>query len=136
MLNQVTLVGRITADPELKQSPNGKPFCIVTLAATRSFKNKTTNEYETDFIDVSLWDKTAENCCKHVGKGSSIVIRGRLNNHILKLSDEQTVKTINVIGERISFVQLKAPENGIQNNEANSQQFNLDSFPVEATGNL
>ena len=136
MLNQVTLVGRITADPELKTSTNGRPFCIVTLATTRSFKNKTTDEYDTDFIDVTLWGATAENCCKHVGKGSSVAIHGRLSNYTLKLPDEQTFRAINVTGERVSFIQLKTPENGYQNNEANTPQPSLDGFPVGATENL
>lgn len=55
MLNQVTLVGRITADPELKKSPNGRSFCFITLEMQRSFKNRETDEYEIDLIDINLW---------------------------------------------------------------------------------
>jgi len=113
MLNQVTLVGRITADPELKEGLNGRPFCFITLATTRAFKNQETNEYETDFIDVSLWGITAENVAKHCGKGSAVAVRARLANRVVDFPGEQTFRTIGVVGERISFISLKAPSSNL-----------------------
>ena len=115
MLNQVTLVGTIIADPELRESSTGRSFCIITIATTRPFKNQETNEYERDFIDVNLWGLTAENAVKHCGKGSAIAVRGRLVNRVLDLPNEQTLRTIIVIGERVSFIQLKAPSSEINN---------------------
>ena len=109
MLNQVTLVGRITTDLELKEAGNGRPFCVATIATTRSFKNQETNEYETDFIDVSLWGLTAENTVKHAGKGSTVAVRGRLASRVIDYPNDQPFKTISVVGERVSFIQLKAP---------------------------
>lgn len=135
MLNQVTLVGRITADPELRQSTTGRPFCFITLAAMRSFKNQETNEYETDFIDISLWGLTAENVVKHCGKGSAIAVRGRLANRILDFPGEQTFRTIGVVGERISFIQLKAPNTETDTEVNDLDQKILDEFPVENADN-
>ena len=109
MLNQVTLIGRTTGDIELKESENGKKFGIVTVATTRPFKDAGTDEYGTDFIDVSLWGKTAENAVQHVGKGSAVSIRGRVANRVIDIPSEQTFKTIGIIGDRVSFIQLKPP---------------------------
>lgn len=135
MLNQVTLVGRITADPALRESTTGKPFCFITLAAMRSFKNQETNEYETDFIDISFWGLTAENVVKHCGKGSAIAVRGRLANRVLDFPGEQTFRTIGVVGERVSFIQLKTPGSGINNEINDLEQLILDDFPMENADN-
>lgn len=131
MLNQVTLVGRVTADPELRTSTTGRPFCFMTLATTRSFKNQETNEYETDFIDVSLWGFTAENVVKHCGKGSAVAVRGRLANRVLDFPGEQTFRTIGVIGERVSFIQLKPPGSGMDHEMNDLNRIILDDFPIE-----
>jgi single-strand DNA-binding protein len=57
MLNRVILIGRLTRDPELRYTPNGKAVCSFTLAINRKFKRE-----ETDFIDVVVWNTLAENC--------------------------------------------------------------------------
>jgi len=135
MLNQVTLVGRITSDPELRQGANGRNFCFINLAAMRSFKNQETNEYESDFIDISLWGLTAENVVKHCGKGSAIAVRGRLTNRILDLPGEHTLRTMGVIGERVSFIQLKTPGSNEATHQPNdlNQQLMLNDFPAGET---
>lgn len=131
MLNQVTLVGRITANPELKQSASGRPFCFITLAAMRSFKNQETNEYETDFIDISLWGLTAENVVKHCGKGSAVAVRGRLANRILDFPGEQAFRTIGVVGERVSFIQLKVPDSENYSEIKDSDKIIADDLHTE-----
>jgi len=110
MLNQTILIGRTTRDIELKESTNGRPFCIATLAIGRPFKEVATGEYETDFIDVILWGSTAVNTVEKVGKGSSISVRGRVANRVIEMPDGQTIKTIGIIGNYVSFIQLKAPD--------------------------
>jgi len=109
MLNQVILIGRTTRDIELKETPNGRIFGVVTIATTRSFKNQTTNTYDTDFVDVSLWGITAQTVAKYAGKGSALSIRGRVSNRIVDFPGEKTFRTITVIGEQVSFIQTKAP---------------------------
>ncbi len=55
MLNNVVLVGRVVRQPELIQTQDGKRVSTITLAVTRSFKNAASGEYETDFINITLW---------------------------------------------------------------------------------
>lgn len=129
MLNQVILVGRTTRNVELREASNGQAFGIVTIAATRSFKNPETDTYDTDFIDVSLWGITAENVAKYAGKGSAISIRGRVANRILDFPGEQTFKTIGIIGEQVSFIQTKTPSTN-EVNEEKSNEFMLDDLPT------
>jgi len=129
MLNQVILVGRTARDVELRESSSGRTFGIVTMATTRSFKNQETNSYDTDFIDVSLWGKTAENVAKYAGKGSALSIRGRITNRILDFPGEQTFRTIGIVGEQVAFIQTKAPGVSISTEEK-SEEFALRDFPT------
>lgn len=78
MLNRIALMGRLTRDPELKDTPGGVPVCRFSLACDRDFKDKTTGKRETDFIDCVAWRSTAEFVSKYFTKGRTAVVEGRL----------------------------------------------------------
>ena len=71
MLNQVVLVGRIAKGPELKETEKGKKVASILLAVPRSFKN-IDGEYETDFLNCSLWDGVATNVCEYCKTGDLV----------------------------------------------------------------
>ena len=73
-MNNVTLIGRLTKDPELKYSQSGKAFCKFTLAVTRDY-----NREEADFINCVAWEKKAENIAEYLRKGSKLAIQGRIS---------------------------------------------------------
>ena len=75
MFNLVVLTGRLTADPELKTTPNGVSVTSFSIAVQRKQKNSN-GEYETDFINIVAWRQTAEFITKHFTKGSLIGIEG------------------------------------------------------------
>ena len=79
MLNQTILVGRITKTPEMMENQDGSKFAIINLAVPRTFKNEN-GEYDTDFIDCTLWKGIAENVCEYCKKGDMVGIRGRIQN--------------------------------------------------------
>ena len=60
MLNRIILMGRLTRDPELRHTQTGTPVASFSLAVDRDFKDKTTGEKSTDFIDIVAWRQTAE----------------------------------------------------------------------------
>ena len=70
MLNQVVLVGRIVKNPELRVTDNGKKVTTVTLAVPRSYKNSD-GEYDTDFLDCTLWTNVAENTVQYCQTGNN-----------------------------------------------------------------
>jgi len=103
MMNEVWLIGRLTKDPELKETPGGKKVTKMTLAVDRDFKNGE-GEREADFIDVVVWEKLAENCEKHLGKGRLVSVKGRLqirayddNQGIRRRAAEVTVEKIHYL---------------------------------------
>ncbi|MEG0750916.1 MAG: single-stranded DNA-binding protein [Oscillospiraceae bacterium] len=77
MLNHVTLMGRLVADPELRHTPNNVAVTKFTIAVDRNFA-KQGEEKKTDFIDIQAWRNTAEFICKYFTKGRMIAIEGAL----------------------------------------------------------
>ena len=99
MLNQFTLVGRITKIPEMMENQDGSKFAIINLAIPRTFKNEN-GEYDTDFIDFTLWKGIAENVCEYCKKGDIVGIRGRIQNL-------NNTAQLQLIAEKVSFLSSK-----------------------------
>jgi len=76
MLNLVVLMGRLTADPELRQTSNDIPFTRFSIAVQRNYAPKNGGDRETDFFSVVAWRATAEYICKYLKKGNLIVVQG------------------------------------------------------------
>ena len=78
MLNKIVIMGRLTRDPELRQTQTGTSVASFSLAVDRDFKDKQTGEKATDFIDVVAWRQTAEFVSRFFAKGRMAVVEGRL----------------------------------------------------------
>lgn len=77
-MNKVILMGRLTRDPELRQTPNGIASCRFSIAVNRNFKNQQTGQYDADFINCIAWRQTAEFINKYFRKGQMIALDGTL----------------------------------------------------------
>lgn len=115
MLNKVILMGRLTRDPEFRQTTSGTPVCRFSLAINRQFANKQTCERETDFVDCDAWRSTAEFISRYFSKGSMILVEGQLRNN--NYTDNNGVKhyAMRVLVDNVSFCESK-------NNSENQQQ--------------
>ena len=78
MLNHITIMGRLTRDPELRYTQSQTPVASFTLAVDRDFGSRDGGEKQTDFIDCVAWRHTAEFVSKYFQKGSMAVVSGRL----------------------------------------------------------
>ncbi len=78
MLNNITIMGRLTRDPELRHTGSGLAVASFTLAVERDFPDKESGERGVDFIDIVAWRNTAEFVCKYFTKGRMAVVSGRL----------------------------------------------------------
>ena len=79
-LNKVFLMGNLTRDPEMKQTPGGETVAELGLAVSEQFRSRATNETKevVTFVDVTVWGKVAENCGQYLTKGRPIFVEGRL----------------------------------------------------------
>ena len=78
MLNRIILMGRLARDPELRRTQAGVPVASFRLAVDRDFRDKTTGERATDWIDVVAWRQTGEFVSRYFSKGRMAVVEGRL----------------------------------------------------------
>ena len=103
-LNKVILGGRLTADPELKQTTNGIPVVTFSIAVNRRFQSKENAQQQTDFFNVTAWRATAEFVSRYFRKGSSICVIGSLQNRTW--TDQQGAKryATDVIADEVQFV--------------------------------
>lgn len=103
MLNQVVLVGRLVNDPELRITDNGRKVSRITLAVPRGFKN-VDGQYDTDFLDCTLWTKIAESTAEYCHSGDMLGIKGRVQTRLIENEDGSKRKKTEVIAERVTFL--------------------------------
>ena len=127
MLNKVIIMGRLTADPELRQTPSGISTCRFSVAVDRGYKSKDTGERQTDFIRVTAWRQTAEFVSRYFSKGKMIIVEGSLRNN--DFTDANGVKhySMDVLADSVSF----AGSRNDNNYTANTPQTTQVSNPVE-----
>lgn len=109
-LNNVSLVGRLVQNPELRKTDKGTPYVKFTLAVDRDFKNKETNEVDADFIDCIVWGVTAENLHKYKIKGEQVSVIGSLRTDLYENKSGDTVKRSEVRVNQLNFVGYKRKE--------------------------
>lgn len=123
MLNLVCLMGRLTADPELKHTPNGVAVVTVTIAVERSF-TKQGEEKKTDFIDIVAWRNTAEFISKFFSKGRMLVVQGRIETRTYEDKEGKKRKAFEIVADQCFFGDSKSQQQG--GNGGYTQQYQPD----------
>ena len=100
-MNNITISGRLTADPELKVTTNGKNVCSFTVAVRR-------DKETTDFIPCTAWNKTAENISRYFIKGSMIEVAGSLQTRNYEAKDKSKRTAFYVLVDKFGFLESKA----------------------------
>ncbi len=111
MLNLVVLSGRLTQEPELRYTPSGKAVTRLRLAVPRRFKDQN-GEWrdETLFIDVTAWGPLAERSADRLGKGSPVLVQGRLRSRSWESDTGQKRTAVEVVAFSIQFLEKAQPE--------------------------
>ena len=115
MLNKIIIMGRLTRDPELRRTQNGTAVTSFSLAVDRDFKDKTTGEKSTDFIDIVAWRNTAEFVSKYFTKGRMAVVSGRLQIRNWTDKEGNNRRSAEVVADNVYFGDSKrdgAPAGG------------------------
>ena len=121
MLNHITIMGRLTRDPEMRSTQSGVAVASFTLAVDRDFGGRDGGEKQTDFIDCTAWRHTAEFVSKYFTKGRMAVVSGRLQIDNYTDNDGNKRKAAKVIADNIYFGDSKKDgATGGQSDEAAS----------------
>ncbi len=103
-VNNITILGNLTRDPELRFTPSGTAVASFGLAVNRNIQNKTSGEWETsvDFFNVTVWYKLAENCAESLSKGDRVLVSGRLSQDTWESKDGQKRSTVRIIASAVA----------------------------------
>ncbi len=106
-MNRVMLIGRLTTKPELRYTGSNLPYTRFSLAVNRNFSNAQ-GQRETDFINIVVWRKQAENVCQYLDKGSLVSVEGRIQTGSYDDKDGNKRYTTDVVADSVQFLESKA----------------------------
>ena len=136
-MNKVLLVGNLTKDPELTTTTNGISVCRFSIAVSRRYVGAS-GERETDFINIVVWRKQAENCKNYINQGSQVAIDGRIQTRNYEDQNGQKRYVTEVVADNVQFLDTKASrEQRMENSgvnpynlgETKEKEVNLNDIP-------
>lgn len=110
-INRLFLSGNLARDPELRHTPQGKAVCELVLAVDGV--SRAEGKKRASFIPVTVWEKSAEACAKHLGKGSRVLVEARLHQERWE-SDGKHLSRLTVTADSVHFLNAKAKEEGAE----------------------
>lgn len=119
MINRVILVGRLTKDPEYRQTQSGVSTATFTLAVNRTFKNKN-GEREADFINVVVFRQQADNVNNYLSKGQLAGVDGRIQSRSYENQEGRRIFVTEIVADSVQFLEPK--NNNQQNNQPQQQR--------------
>lgn len=122
-MNRVMLIGRLTAKPELRYTGSNLPYARFSVAVNRTFSNAQ-GQRETDFINVVVWRKQAENVCNFLDKGSLVSVEGRIQTGSYDDKDGNKRYTMEVVADSVQFLETRAQSQ-------NRSQMNNEPSPYD-----
>ena len=128
MLNHITLMGRLTRDPELRRTQGGNSVASFALAVDRDFADKSTGQRDTDFIDIVAWKGTAEFVSSYFSKGRMAVVEGRLQIRDWTDRDGNKRRSAEVIAEHVYFGDSKRDGDSANNTAQSTPQQAGDGY--------
>lgn len=131
MLNRVILMGRLTADPEHKQTPNGVSVTSFSIAVDRNFNGKDGNR-QTDFINIVAWRQTADFVCRYFTKGRMIALEGSIQTRNYEDRNGNKRTAFEVVADQVYF----ADSNRSNENGGNNYARPAATFPTPAPGSF
>jgi single-strand DNA-binding protein len=132
-LNQVTLMGNLTRDPELRQTPNGQNVCSFSLALNRSYKDQSGEWQEaTDYVDIVAWGPLAERVSQYMSKGRRCLVQGRLQSRSWE-QDGQKRNKVEVLANDVTFLDSRGGENGSDSSSTGDSKTSAAPKPSKAS---
>ena len=130
MLNHITIMGRLTRDPELRRTGTGIAVASFSVAVDRDFSGRDGGEKETDFIDCVAWRQTGEFGSKYFTKGSMIVVSGRLQIRSWTDKDGNKRRTAEVVADNVYFGESRRSNEGNSSYGGNAYGGNSYAAPA------
>ena len=108
-MNKVILIGNLTRDPELTETPSGVAVCRFSIAVSRDYANADGTR-ETDFFNITVWRGRAENCGKYLKKGNKVAVIGSLQNRSYEDKDGIKRNVTDIVANEVEFLTPKSAQ--------------------------
>ena len=128
-MNRVMLIGRLTAKPELRYTGSNVPFARFSLAVNRAFTGAN-GQRETDFINIIIWRKQAENVCNYLDKGSLVSVEGRIQTGSYDDKDGNKRYSLDVVADNVQFLESKSQAQSRQNSNQSVTPYDYQDVPM------
>ena len=122
-MNKLTLIGNLTADPEMRTTQNGITVCTFTIAVNRRY-----NKDVTDFFRINAWRGLGETCAKYLAKGRKVALIGELQARTYQTKDGKTMMSLDVQADEIEFLP-SSEQKQQKNTEDQFTDLNTDDLP-------
>ncbi len=110
-MNKLYLIGNLTRDPEMSETPGGIAYCRLGLAVNRPYTGTDGNR-ETDFFNITVWRGQAENCGRYLKKGSKVAIVGSIQNRTYEDRDGNKRQVTDIIANEVEFLTVRNQSDG------------------------
>lgn len=125
-MNKVFLIGRLSRDPELRHTSSGMAVCQINVAVGR--RTGAGKEPETDFINVVVWDKQAENVSKYLAKGRQVAVEGRIQTRSYDNNEGKKTYVTEVVANNVEFLGSMSDNNKSQ---STVEENPFDTAPID-----
>lgn len=127
-MNKVILIGNLTRDPELTETPGGVAVCKFTIAVSREYADADGNR-ETDFFNITTWRGRAENCSKYLRKGNKVAIVGSLQTRSYEDKDGIKRTVTEIVASEVEFLTPKQSEEAVSITRREMEQIDDNQLP-------
>ena len=127
-MNKVFLIGRLSRDPELRHTNSGMAVCQINVAISRRVGQG--RDPETDFINVVVWDKQAENVSRYLAKGRQVAVEGRIQTRSYDNNEGKKVYVTEVVATNVEFLGSASDNTAPRQSQADENPFDID-VPME-----
>jgi single-strand DNA-binding protein len=131
MVNEVTLIGRLGGDPEVRFLQDGKAVANFSMVTSESWTDKSGEKQEkAEWHKIVVWGKTAENCGKYIGKGSQVYVRGTIRNKTWEDADGNKKYSVEIEAREVKFLTFKSDDTAEGSTEKPTSSQKVDDTPM------
>jgi single-strand DNA-binding protein len=135
-MNKITLIGNLTANPELRSTPSGVSVCTFTIAVNRRFANAD-GEKQTDFFRINAWRGLADTCARYLEKGKKVAVIGELQARTYIAKDGTNRMSLDVSADEVEFLSPKSADSAtVSGGQIVSDQDNTENWPEIGSDDL
>ncbi|MBQ4447407.1 MAG: single-stranded DNA-binding protein [Clostridia bacterium] len=128
-MNKLTIIGNLTADPELRTTPSGVSVCSFTVAVSSRYREQDGSPKRVDYIRVAAWRWLGENCSRYLAKGKKVCVVGEVTARAYEAKDGSMRASLELNADEVEFLSPRGSDGG-----SNSRERTYDAYGYPTDG--